>query len=381
LYELGKKGDLGFFTVDESKLSAAVEETEKCLKQRYPSMKVLPHSRLRHFESAHLDKLVADWQCDKVEKARRLVDLVTVSVLLDAGAGPDWRYITPSGEEVRSSEGLALASWDLFLDGFFSTDSAMKSRVNSIALKNITETNLARALQVSRSNPLLGVGGRATLLHKLGLALEASPDFFGKEVPRPGNMVDYLLAHAEGNKVGLEHLWRVCSEGLNSIWPLQPNGIIRGDVWTHSLLKTDTPGSDLVPFHKLTQWLVYSLIDSLQHVLGLEVTGVSAMTGLPEYRNGGLLVDTGVICLKDPSWLSQEVNVGTELIVEWRALTVVLLDRIAEDLRKRLGKSAAELPLAAVLEGGTWHAGRVLAKRLRPDSSSPIRIRLDGTVF
>merc|ERR1711862_382764 len=169
------------------------------------------------------------------------------------------------------------------------------------------------------------------------------------------------------------------SDGLNSIWPLQPNGMMRGDVWAHSLLKSDTPGSDLVPFHKLTQWSVYSVIDSVQHVLGLQVKGVSAMTGLPEYRNGGLLVDTGVICLKDPSWLSQEVNVGTELIVEWRALTVVLLDRVAEELRKRLGKSAADLPLAAVLEGGTWQAGRRIAKSLRPDGSAPIRIRLDGT--
>merc|ERR1719420_1374189 len=234
----------------------------------------------------------------------------------------------------------------------------MKARVNSLALHDITEESLSRALQVSRSNPLLGVGGRAQLLHKLGDALEAFPDFFGKEVPRPGNMVDYLLAHAEGNKVGLEHLWRVCSEGLNSIWPLQPNGIIRGDVWTHSSLKTDNPGSDLVPFHKLTQWLVYSLIDAVHVALGLEVTGVEALTALPEYRNGGLLIDTGVCVLKDPAWLSQEVNVGTELIVEWRALTIVLIDRIADEVRKKVGKSASELPLAAVLEGGTWHAGR-----------------------
>jgi hypothetical protein len=381
LYDLAKKGKLGFFTVDESKIPAAVTETEKSIRERYPSLNVLPHSRLRHFDSAQLAKLLDGWQCDKVEKARRLIDLVTVSVLLDAGAGPDWRFIAPSGEEVRSSEGLALASWELFFDGFFSTDPAMKSRVNSFALKNITEEALSRGLQVSRSNPLLGVAGRAQLLRKLGLALEAFPEFFGQEVARPGNMVDYLLAQAQGSKVGLEHLWRVCSEGLNSIWPLQPNGIIRGDVWTHSLLKTDSPGSDLVPFHKLTQWLVYSLIDSLQLVLGLEVTGVSALTPLPEYRNGGLLIDTGIICLKDPSWLSQEVNVGTELIVEWRALTIVLLDRIAEEVRKRLGKSAAELPLAAVLEGGTWHAGRSIAKRLRADGSAPIRIRLDGTVF
>lgn len=381
LYDLAKKGELGFFTVNEAKLPAAVDATEKCMRERYPTLNVPPHSRLRHFDSAELGKLLDGWHCDKVEKARRLVDLVTVSVLLDAGAGPSWKYVTPSGEEVRASEGLAIASWELFLDGFFSTDAAMKARVNSLALKGMSEEALARALQVSRSNPLLGVNGRAQLLRKLGEALESSPDFFGHEVARPGNMVDYLLAQAEGNKVGLEHLWRVCTEGLNSIWPLQPNGIIRGDVWTHSLLKTDTPGSDLVPFHKLTQWLVYSLMDSVHHTLGLEVTGVSSLTGLPEYRNGGLLIDTGVVCLKDPSWLSQEVNVGTELIVEWRALTIVLLDRIADELRKKVGKSASELPLAAVLEGGTWHAGRAIAKKLRPDGSAPIRIRLDGTVF
>jgi len=381
LYDIGVKGELAFFTVDESKIPVAVDETLKSIHSRYPKLEIPSHSRLRHFDPEHVSKLLDSWHCDKVEKARRLVDLVTVSVLLDAGAGPTWKFIAPSGEEVRASEGLAQASWELFQDGFFSTDLAMKARVNSMALKNVTEEGLSRGLQVSRSNPLLGVGGRAQLLRKLGEALEAHPEFFGSEVSRPGNMVDYLLAKADGNKVGLEHLWGVCSEGLNSIWPLQPNGIIRGDVWAHSMLRTETPGSDLVPFHKLTQWLVYSLIDAVQHVLGLEVTGVSAMTGLPEYRNGGLLVDTGVLSLKDPSWLSQEVNVGTELIVEWRALTVVLLDRIAEEVRKRLGKSTSDLPLASVLEGGTWHAGRAIAKRLRPDGSAPIRIRLDGTVF
>jgi GTP cyclohydrolase II len=381
LYDLATKGELEFFIVDESRISAAVDETVKSIRQRYPTLDVPPHSRLRHFDTDELPKLLASWRCDKVEKARRLVDLVMVSVLLDAGAGPDWRYIAPSGDEVRASEGLALASWDLFVDGFFSTDAAMKARVNSLALKNITDLGLAQRLQVSRSNPLLGVAGRAKLLRSLGEALEANSEFFGSEVQRPGNLVDYLLAHADGHKVGLEHLWRACSDGLNSIWPLQPNGMMRGDVWTHPSLKTDTPGSDLVPFHKLTQWLVYSIIDAVQLTLGLEVTGTSALTGLPEYRNGGLLVDTCVLRLKDPTWLAQEVNVGTQLVVEWRALTVVLLDRIAEEVREKLGKSAAELPLAAVLEGGTWHAGRALAKKLRSDGSAPIRIRLDGTVF
>merc|ERR1719443_2287060 len=159
LYDLAKKGELSFFTVDESKISVAVEATEKSIHERYPDLKVLPHSRSRHFEQTNLKNLIEGWQCDKVEKARRLIDLVTVSVLLDAGAGPNWRFIAPNGEMVRASEGLALASWELFEDGLFSTDTAMKSRVNSLALKSITEEKLALGLQVSRSNPLLGLGG------------------------------------------------------------------------------------------------------------------------------------------------------------------------------------------------------------------------------
>mmetsp|Transcript_156966 Transcript_156966/g.273272 ORF Transcript_156966/g.273272 Transcript_156966/m.273272 type:complete len:807 (-) Transcript_156966:108-2528(-) len=381
LYEVAKQGELGFFTLDESKLAVAVDATEASLRERYPSLQVPPHSRIRHFDDAELAALLDRWPCDKVEKARRLVDLVMVSVLLDAGAGPDWRYVSPGRVEMRASEGLAMASLDLFVEGFFSTDSALKARVNSLALRSITEESLGRGLQVSRSNPLIGVAGRAKLLNNLGEALDAQPDFFGHEVARPGNLVDYLLAHATDGKVGLEHLWHVCSDGLNRIWPLQPNSTIRGDVWTHPALKTDKPASDLVPFRKLTQWLVYSLIDAVQHALGLEVTGVSAMTCLAEYRNGGLLIDAGVLRLKDPFWLSQEVNVGTQLIIEWRALTIVLIDRVADELRRRLGLSADAMPLASVLEGGTWHAGRQIAKKMRPDGSSPIRIRLDGTVF
>jgi len=95
---------------------------------------------------------------------------------------------------------------------------------------------------------------------------------------------------------------------------MQPNGVLRGDIWAHSKLKiSGKPGSDLVPFHKLTQWLTYSIIDTVDRYLGLKVTGVNALTALAEYRNGGLLLDTGAIVLKNDAWFSQEVNVGTEL--------------------------------------------------------------------
>jgi hypothetical protein len=39
------------------------------------------------------------------------------------------------------------------------------------------------------------------------------------------------------------------------------------------------------------------------------------------------------------------------------------------------------LPLARILQGGTWAAGRTIAKRLRPDGGPPLKIISDGTVF
>jgi hypothetical protein len=378
LYELAKGNKLDFFALDESRLEATADEVVTVMREAYPDLKIPSHSRLRHL--GDVAGLLGSWSCDATEKARRLVDLVTVSVLLDAGAGPAWSYISANGSSYKASEGLGMASVDLFCDGFFSSDPAMKNRVNSYALKNLTQEQLACGLQVSRQNALVGLAGRTNILQKLGEALQDSPDFFGTEVVRPGNMVDFLLSKAEGNKVSLEHLWKVCSEGLSNIWPKQVNGM-QGDVWMHSKLNDGRPGADLVPFHKLTQWLVYSLIDSLQVTIGLQVTGTEVLTGLPEYRNGGLLIDTGLLKLKDPAWLSQTVNVSTELVIEWRALTIVLLDKLAEIIRKKVGLSAEALPLTSVLEGGTWKAGRVIAKRLRADGSPPINIRSDGNVF
>jgi hypothetical protein len=68
-------------------------------------------------------------------------------------------------------------------------------------------------------------------------------------------------------------------------------------------------------------------------------------------------------------------------VVEWRALTVALLDRLADMLRERLNRDARSLPLASLLEGGTWAAGRAAAYARRADGSPPIKVISDGTVF
>lgn len=86
-------------------------------------------------------------------------------------------------------------------------------------------------------------------------------------------------------------------DGLNPIWPsrLALGGVALGDVWPCIVLRASNDnnlgeGDDLVPFHKLTMWLTYSLVEVLDKILGWRVLGLEDMTGLPEYRNGALSI-------------------------------------------------------------------------------------------
>jgi hypothetical protein len=145
-------------------------------------------------------------------------------------------------------------------------------------------------------------------------------------------------------------------------------------------MTTSDATSGIVPLHKLSQWLAYSLIEPLQQA-GLAVSDIDGLTGLAEYRNGGLFVDAGVLVLRDPRQAERQHDVASELVVEWRALTVALLDRLAVTIREKLSMNADTLPLAKILEGGTWATGRLLARECRADASPPIKVLSDGTVF
>jgi hypothetical protein len=113
----------------------------------------------------------------------------------------------------------------------------------------------------------------------------------------------------------------------------------------------------------------------------LTITGVNELTGLPEYRNGGLFLDTYVLELKQKGELSVTHSPHSELVVEWRALTVALLDELARKIRRELHKTDEEFPLVKMLQGGTWSAGRKIAKELRPSGAPPLQLQSTGTLF
>jgi hypothetical protein len=202
--------------------------------------------------------------------------------------------------------------------------------------------------------------------------------FARADVARPGGLFDHIAAFAEDGRVSAPRILAELLRHLGPVWPsrLVVDGVPLGDCWRYPGLG----GKRLVPLHKLSQWLAYSLIEPLQEA-GIIVTDIDGLTGLAEYRNGGLFVDAGVLVLRDPRDAARDHAVSSALVVEWRALTVALLDRLAERLSARLGVDATSFPLAKILEGGTWATGRKLAYDRRSDGSPPIRVISDGSVF
>jgi hypothetical protein len=380
---MAQKNKLRHFTLDLSKMPACVDFVLDVTRANYPDVNNIPyHSRWRHFNTADVNDLAASWSCDRVERARRMVDLATVSVLCDAGAGDAWKYIDSRGHETNRSEGLAYASFDMFAEGLFSSDAAVPCRVNAHGIKALTLKAFLKGFQANeKTNPLLGAKTRYELILRLGDALFAHPEFFGQEVARPGHIVDYVLKHVVDSKVSIRVLWTALAEGLESIWRKNLAGVKRGDVWVYSPLKQiGQAGSDMIPFHKLSQWLAYSLLEPIE-ALGVTFTELHLMTGLAEYRNGGLFIDMDVITPREAIIPGREYDAGSELIVEWRALTVCLLDIVGKTACEKLGMTPEQLPLAKILQGGTWAAGRVVAAKKRENKGPPIKVRSDGTVF
>lgn len=429
----------GWFLLDRSRLPAAAARVVAVMRRRFPDLQVPWHSRWRHFEAggvarkAELDALLG--HLSPADRARAHFDLTLVSVLLDAGAGAQWTYVerpaelptaalpadrvsrddllgmldqasgvappapepaaapaaaavagAADGARYSRSEGLGVASFRAFVAGAFSAVAGQPCRVDASALRQVDAAVLRAVFQSGPANPLVGLEGRAGLLVRLGEALHAEAARDGLPA-RPALLYDRLTAGGTRTEVAAADVLQHVLQALGPIWTSgsMVMGVRAGDVWPHRWAGVDTgDGVDTVtrgwvPFHKLSQWLTYSLLEPLQWA-GVRVTGLDALTGLPEYRNGGLLIDCGVIQARSARSLERRWKPGDELVVEWRALTVTLLDELAVLVRQQLGLSAEQLPLACILEGGTWAAGRELAAELR-GGSPPVQVDSDGTLF
>ncbi len=375
MLDLAIEGRVDGWRVDMTRLGDAAELTAEVTRQAYPDLDIPFHARWRHFIAGKPKLPPAD---QPAERARAAFDLVILSVLLDAGSGPGWHYRDGDVTFTRS-EGLAVASQRMFEGGNFAADDE-GGRADGSVLATLTTETLSFGFQAGETNPLAGLDGRAALIRRLGAQAMARPDLFPGG--RPGGLYDVLASRVMGGKLPAAAILELLLEALGPIWQdrLVVGGIALGDCWRHPAIRRDDATDGLVPLHKLSQWLAYSLIEPLQ-VAGIEVVDIDGLTGLAEYRNGGLFVDTGVLQVLDPGDSERSHHVSDPLIVAWRAMTVALLDRMAPQVRELLGVSVANFPLARMLEGGSWAAGRRIARQRRGDGGPPFHIISDGTVF
>ncbi len=387
IFEAGARGDLSNFSLRLDRLDSVADFVVEVIRSNYPDLSIPYHSRWRHFGAGGVDRAAllddALSGASAAERARAQIDLVVVSVLLDAGAGDRWQYEErESGKVYSRSEGLAVASFHLFMSGALSSRKSAKLIADAGGLEALDRAALMSAFQVSEANPLIGADGRAGLLNALGRTLRSKPEVFGQTLPRIGNLYDYFLERAHQGAVAACDMLTVVLKTFSPIWPgrIELCGENLGDVWRHPAIRRSDASDGLMPFHKLSQWLTYSLVEPLESA-GIRISGLNELTGLAEYRNGGLFVDLGVLEPEDPGALESTHDAGSELVVEWRALTVALLDRLAPLVRRRLGMDEDTLPLARILEGGTWSAGRRIAAEKRANGGPPIRVNSDGTVF
>ena len=378
------EGRSALFRWHEERLPAAAAYVVDVIRDRYPGLDVPIHSRWRHFEAGGIDRWARlvqkhglGGEAARLERARAAIDLVIPSVLLDAGAGAEWRFReASSGMEFARSEGLGVASFALFAQGALSEDPSHPLRADAAALERIRPEDIAAAFQAGPGNALVGVAGRAALLAKLGAVIQTQPQWFGTPA-RLGNLVDAWRSQARDGRIAAADILATLLQALGPMWPgrIVLEGVPLGDCWPHPAAR-----GGLVPVHKLTQWLTYSLLEPLADA-GLTVTGLESLTGLPEYRNGGLVLDLGVVEARDPTFHTRALQVGEPAVVEWRALTVIALDRLAVPVRAALGRDEQGFPLARMLEGGTWAAGRRIAAERRAGGTPPVHIVSDGTVF
>jgi hypothetical protein len=392
LLKRARSGESSWFIVDDGFMETAAGEIVKATRERYPRGAIPIHSRWRHFEAggvdrrAQLEKQIGHVQ--PAEKAHTLIDLAIISVLMDAGAGPDWAYTeATTGKTFARSEGLALASFHAFTGGLFSSDKNRPLQADSQGLRALATEELAEAFQVTETNPLVGMEDRAVLLRRLGEVIAEQPEVFGDEVQRPGGMFDMLIsplgpeAPPHTADVAAHDILSQLLISLSDIWPASNyiGNVPLGDCWRHRAVRGEGLTDGWIPFHKLSQWMAYSLLEPFEWC-GVKVRDVDLLTALPEYRNGGLMLDSGLLRLRDEQAAQQTWQVGDEIVVEWRALTVALMDEVADTVRRMLDLDDRKLPLAKVLEGGSWAAGRSLAQRQR-NGLPPLKVVSDGTVF
>lgn len=385
IFALAEAGKLAHFTLDMARLDPLADRVVEEIARTAGEEGAPFHACWRNFAAGGHDRwemLAAYRQWPGVRgMGRAAFDLAFLAALLGAGPGSEWRYREETtGEKFSGAEGLAVATLSMFASGLFSADPLDPLRADATALARLTDAELADGLQVTDDNPLGGFAGRATLLRRLGETVALRDDVFAvDEDLRPGCLFDRLIEEAGDNALEAAGILDAVLGAIAPVWPerVAIDDIPLGDTWPFSALGDGKAG--LVPLHAMAQEIAYSLVEPLIWA-GVDVGKFDGLTGIADPAHGALFLEAGVLLPRDRADLSKPHGPADAFTVEWRALTVALVDRLADRVRALAGLDADGLPIACVMQGGTLPLARKIALEKPAATELPLGFAADGTV-
>lgn len=379
MLELAEDGKLTHVSVDLAALAPAADRIVAHIRARWPDL-VLPfHSVWRRFEAGGHDRFAdlagyRQWS-DVREMGRAAFDMALVAGFLGHTAPPRWAYAEGvTAERYRDAEGLAVAGLAMIASGLLSGVPMDPLRADAGQLARLGPDEVAAALQMPPDNTVIDIEARMHVLRRLGEAVNLRDDLFAREDdPRPGGLFDLLFEEGLGAPLEAARIFEVLIDGLAPVFAggAELGGIPLGDTWRCEVAARqgdDPETAALLPFHSRIQRLVPDLAEPLVWA-GVEIVGLEALTAQSDETAASLLIDTGVVSLRDETGEAELPPLSSPATIELRAVTVALFDRLAPLLRERLGVDADEMPLAGLLEGGIRQASGEIALEKRGEAA------------
>ncbi|WP_269583872.1 DUF1688 family protein [Roseibium sp. Sym1] len=382
---LAAEGRLDHAGVDLDRLDTAVATVLETTKENYPDFQIPPYGVWRGFEAGGIDRWQAMASARGFETAEEMLaaaaDLAIVGIAMTTMHPVGWSYEDRMTETVvTGTQASALAAFHMFASGSFSSQMTDPYRVDAEALVRMDLVELAAGLQWDDVDDADYLKAMQRHLKRLGEALALRPDLFGEgETTRPGLLAVKLARQSDAAIDAGQLLDRI----LEALAPVWEGGATSGDIWLgDSFVHSALPGNDIhaiIPFHLAAQQMVYSLVEPFAWA-GFEVAGLDRLTAPADLAHAALFVHSGVLTIRENGdTLSPEAV--RDRMIEIRALTLALTDRLAERLASGLGMTLDQVPFTCILEGGTSRAGIRLLEQAPENIRNLGKILNPGAVF
>lgn len=366
--DMGIAGKLNHVGLDLTKLDDALGLVLETTKEIYPDFQIPPYGIWRAFETGGIDRWSAMASAREFETAQEMLlaaaDLALLALFMKTRRPGNWVFEDPmTSSKVAGDDALALAAFHMFASGSFSGEMTDPYRVDAETLVRLDLNELTSGLQWDRDADQELLGAMQAHLKRFGEAMALRPDLFSEgKLTRPG-VLALRLAGEAGAGIDASKLLDNLLETFAPVWD---GGAKAGDVGLGDSFdytgKSAGSETTTVPFHLCAQEMVYSLLEPFAWA-GFEVTGLEDLTPPSDLAHAALFVQTGVLAISSENDEALPEETKTDRMVELRALSAALADKLADRLRSELDVSADQVPLTCILEGGTSRAGlRILSQ-------------------